>query len=313
MTEGQWFEVTYAQFASLLGFGRNDASHPQIHMAFHLDVKDMKFMYPKSKRSNCGTTTDLLHFYVYTNRLFRKTMIPREGDDLKIPSYNKNILAVMAPNGYELSVFDFIWEEIKAISKSTLKSCGYAPYIMHIIERVTSRTFGCDKEHHQLRIKNDLKTHIEGSSGATPSHDSSPPRAGRGSGRQSGKPPSSLRMMFGMIYGLCKSQHAADVRAHHERQARKKDTKSLKQMHAHMNLQPPRSPITSEVESFDARMARYEVENPWTQWYSDTSFSGCGFDLGGDVGTPQTQPPPYETPPINDEEDEEEDCDEDYQ
>jgi hypothetical protein len=45
-------------------------------------------------------------------------------------------------------------------------------------------------------------------------------------------------MMFGMIYGLCKSQHAADVRAHHERQARKKDTKSIKQIHSHMNLHP---------------------------------------------------------------------------
>jgi hypothetical protein len=46
------------------------------------------------------------------------------------------------------SVFDFIWEEIKAILESPLKSCGYAPYIVHMIERVLGHTFGCNKEHH---------------------------------------------------------------------------------------------------------------------------------------------------------------------
>jgi hypothetical protein len=66
------------------------------------------------------------------------------------------------PHGFDFSVFEFIWEKIKAISESHLKSCGYSPYIMHMIERVTARTFGCDKEHHPLWIKNDLKAPIEG-------------------------------------------------------------------------------------------------------------------------------------------------------
>jgi hypothetical protein len=47
----------------------------------------------------------------------------------------------------------FIWEEIKAILESPLKSCRYAPYIIHMIERVTDRTFGYDKEYHPLWIK----------------------------------------------------------------------------------------------------------------------------------------------------------------
>jgi hypothetical protein len=73
----------------------------------------------------------------------------------KNPAYNKNILAAMAPktNGFEFSVLDFIWEEIKAISENPLKSWGYTPYIMHMIERVTDRTFGHDKENNPLRIK----------------------------------------------------------------------------------------------------------------------------------------------------------------
>jgi hypothetical protein len=34
-------------------------------------------------------------------------------------------------------------------------------YIMHMIESVTTHTFGCNKEHHPLRIKKDLKALME--------------------------------------------------------------------------------------------------------------------------------------------------------
>jgi hypothetical protein len=85
------------------------------------------------------------------------------------------------PHGFEFFVFDFIWGEIKAISESPLKSCGYAPYIMHMIERVTGRTFGYDKEHHPLQIKNDLRAPVEERRAVTPR--SSSPRATRGRGQ----------------------------------------------------------------------------------------------------------------------------------
>jgi hypothetical protein len=88
---------------------------------------------------------DLLPFYTYLNRLFQKIIIPREGDSSNIPSYNQN----------------FIWEEIKAISESPLKSCGYAPYIVHMIERVLGGTFRSNREHHPLRIKNDLQAPVD--------------------------------------------------------------------------------------------------------------------------------------------------------
>jgi hypothetical protein len=132
-------------------------------MDLKLDARKIKFMYPRSKQGNFGENTYMLPFYAYINRLFRRTLIPREGDGTKILAYNKNILAAMAPNthGLEFSVFDFIWEEIKAISENPLKSCGYAPYIMHMIERVTTRTFHCEKEHHTVSIKNDLKAPVE--------------------------------------------------------------------------------------------------------------------------------------------------------
>jgi hypothetical protein len=182
MTESQWYEVSYSHFARLLGFGRKDASRPRIHLALKLEARKIKFMYPRSKQGNFGETTDMLPFYAYLNRLFRRTMTPREGDRTKIPTYNKNILAAMAPNanGFEFSIFYFIWEEVKAISENPLKSCEYAPYLMHMIERVTARTFFYEKEHHPLRIKNDLRAPVEESRVVAPH--SSPPRAARGRG-----------------------------------------------------------------------------------------------------------------------------------
>jgi hypothetical protein len=68
------------------------------------------------------------------------------------------------------------------------------------------------------------------------------------------------------MFGMCKSQHAADVKAHHERHARKKATMSVKEIHSHLNLQPPHSPIASEgeesleIESFEKRIIRFDVE-----------------------------------------------------
>jgi hypothetical protein len=82
---------------------------------------------------------------------------------------------------------------------------------MHMIERVTGRTFGYDKEHHQLRIKNDLRAPVEERRAAAPR--SSPPRAARGRGQQGDKPPSPIQKFFSLLFRMCKSQHAADVRA----------------------------------------------------------------------------------------------------
>jgi hypothetical protein len=140
MTEGQWYEVSYARFVRLLGFGRKDASRPRIHLALKLEARKIKFMYPRNKQQNFGETTDMLPFYAYLNRLFRRTVTPREGDGTKILAYHKNILAAMGPNanGFEFSVFYFIWEEIKAISENPLKSCVYAYYLKHMIESDSS-------------------------------------------------------------------------------------------------------------------------------------------------------------------------------
>jgi hypothetical protein len=195
-------------------------------------------------------------------------MTPRESDSSNILSYNQNLLVAMAPrpHEFEFSMFDFIWGEIKAISESPLKSCGYAPYIMHMIERVMGRTFGYDKEHHPLRIMNDLRAPMEERRAAAPH--SSPPRAARGRCQQGDKAPSPIQKIFSLLFGMCKSQHVADVRAQHDRCKRRKITKSVKEIHTHLNLRSPSSPIASEgqesleIESFEERIARFDEETP---------------------------------------------------
>jgi hypothetical protein len=167
-------------------------------------------------------------------------------------------------NRFEFSVFDFIWEEIKAISVNPLKSYGYASYFMHMIDRMIARTFFCEKEHHPLRIKNDLRALVEDSRTTAPR--SSPPRAARGIGQQGDKPPSPIQKKFSLLFDMCKSQYAADVRAQHEMHKRRKIIKSVKEICTHLNLQPPSSPVafegeeSPEIESFKERIARFDEE-----------------------------------------------------
>jgi hypothetical protein len=39
-----------------------------------------------------------------------------------------------------------------------------------------------------------------------------------------------------LLFGMCKSQHATDVKAQYERRERKKITKSVKEIRAHLVL-----------------------------------------------------------------------------
>jgi hypothetical protein len=117
---------------------------------------------------------------------------------------------------------------------------------MHMIESVTAQTFFYEKEHHLLRIKNDLRALVEDSRAAAPH--SSPPRAARGRGQPRDKPPSPIQKKFSLLFGMCKSQHTADVRAQHERRERRKISKSVKEILTHLNLQPLVSPLLLRVK-----------------------------------------------------------------
>jgi hypothetical protein len=115
MTESQWYEVSYSLFTRLFRFRQKDANRTRIQLALKLEARKIKFIYPSSKQENFGETTNIFSFYAYLNRLFRRTVTRRKGDETKILTYNKNILVVMTPNTneFEFSIFYFICEEIK--------------------------------------------------------------------------------------------------------------------------------------------------------------------------------------------------------
>ncbi len=87
----------------------------------------------------------------------------------------------------------------------------------------------------------------------------------------------------------------------------------MKEIHTHLNLQPPRSPIASEgeesmeIESFKERIAHFDVETPVQQWYSDASFSSFGFDYGGMAGASSSHPPPANPQNVVENEDKDDD------
>jgi hypothetical protein len=150
-----------------------------------------------------------------------------------------------------------------------------------------------------LRIKNDLRAPVEESRAVVPR--SSPPSVARGRRQPRDKPPSPIQNFFSLLFGMCKSQHVVDVRAQYERRERRKITKSVKQIHTHLNLQPPSSPIVSEgeessqIETFKERIAHFDEKTPVQQWYGDTSFSGFDFDYGGMAEASSSHPSPIDS------------------
>jgi hypothetical protein len=52
----------------------------------------------------------------------------------------------------EFSVGDFIWQEIKHISKDPKKICSYSPYIMYMIEKVAKMEFPKNVTHKPLKL-----------------------------------------------------------------------------------------------------------------------------------------------------------------
>ena len=71
----------------------------------------------------------------------------------------------------------------------------------------------------------------------------------------------SYHKMFSAIFGMCK-----DIRTYQqkEREARRKDTRTLKQIAARLELDPPKSPLSdeaaSEPETEEQQQAKYNTE-----------------------------------------------------
>jgi hypothetical protein len=180
--------------------------------------------------------------YRYLDRIFRKTIDCKGGDKGVVADYSRNLLHRMAPDARSFSIFDFIWCEIQSVGERPLKGCGFAPYIMHMIEQVIGHQFDYDKSHKILKISADL-TEIgvpppcPGGVGAVAEADapeggvavgggvSPPPHAPSRFSSRRGSPPSPIRKFFSSIFRMCKD---IQIRQREKRKARRKDTRTLK-------------------------------------------------------------------------------------
>ena len=213
--------MDYDAFAALLGFLEEDLQRDMIHIEQVLPPEQLAYMYPPGgERGAVGKVLGLHPTYRYVDRMFRKTIDCKGGDKGNIADYSRNLLHRMAPNARPFSVFDLIWCVIRCVGERPLKGCGFAPYIMHMIEQVIGHTFEYDKVHKALKIvaylpEVGVPTAEPGGGGAAPEADA--PVGGAAAGRASPlphapscssshhrSPPSPIRKMFSAIFGMCR-------------------------------------------------------------------------------------------------------------
>jgi hypothetical protein len=171
MTEGEWYHITFDEFATQFSYGQADKDRFRIHIHNPLGENEFKLMYALGQEGNAGTTNGLYTFYSVLNRLFRKTICPRDGDTTNISYYAKNLLANLRDGAPPFSVINYIWEEIKGISLNPQKNSGFAPYLMFLIEDVMGRSFPTEGIHMPFGPNPTMKPLIP------PAQASSPPRA----------------------------------------------------------------------------------------------------------------------------------------
>jgi len=151
-------------------------------------------------------------------------------------------------------------------------------------------------------IKSREQAAAQGDEGAAPHVPSAPQVPSRSHSWRGGsrdqiweKPPSPIRKIFNMIFGMCKSTH--DV-MHKERQRRKKDTLRLKKIQETMLPNDPPSPVgsegqQSEPENLEQMSARYQQEDYWGQLYGSNAYPSQ-VDPSAAWFAP---PPPSSAPP----------------
>jgi hypothetical protein len=99
----------------------------------------------------------ILPCFAVFHRMRRRTLAPRIGDSDAIPTNERNLLDALMKNDH-FDVFDYIVDEIWNIAINPLRSCGFAPYIMHMIEMVVLarnfRTYPAIQTGVQRRLSN---------------------------------------------------------------------------------------------------------------------------------------------------------------
>jgi hypothetical protein len=93
---------------------------------------------------------EILPHFAVLHRMMRMTLAPRIGDSYTILAYERNLLDALMKHEW-FDVFDYIVDEIWNIAINPLRSCGFALYIMCMIETVAHERFYKYVAHEPLR------------------------------------------------------------------------------------------------------------------------------------------------------------------
>ncbi|RLN34650.1 hypothetical protein C2845_PM03G31150 [Panicum miliaceum] len=118
MIEEVRYHITFPAFVSLFRLGDEDINYPKLHDEGVLETKDMHFMYPKNLRGNWGKVQGLYTYYGILNRLFRKTLTPRDGNTSGVTLFQRNLMAAMRPGSPQFSVGLYLARDQEFIRKS---------------------------------------------------------------------------------------------------------------------------------------------------------------------------------------------------
>jgi hypothetical protein len=117
-----------------------DTMETRIHTDRTLRKEEMLFMYAPRAVANPPSTQNFLPQLNCLHHLFHATMAPRIGDVTTCPQYERNLILHYVEKK-PFYIFDYILSEIINILVGPLRSCGYAPQIMMMIEKVRSINF----------------------------------------------------------------------------------------------------------------------------------------------------------------------------
>jgi hypothetical protein len=112
---------------------------------------EMTPMYDPDSGLRAPKREGILPHFAILHRMRKRMLAPRIGDSNAILTYERNLLDAIMKNEH-FDAFDYIIDEIWNIAINPQRSCGFAPYIMYMIEVVAHERFYKDAAHEPLRL-----------------------------------------------------------------------------------------------------------------------------------------------------------------
>lgn len=185
-----------------------------MHGGRTLNNEEITFMYDRDFEP---LIYEIVHsmalYYRILTALFRHTLDPKSGDATSVLHNTKTLLSCMQDHPSKekgFSVFQFIYSFIIENSIFASKSCGYAPFIMALIERTCGTELAHDKVYSPYRVQSIKILAVPSSRADSPVGATSTSTRSRFGNTQSSSKKSSLisralRSIFNLFGKVCSS------------------------------------------------------------------------------------------------------------